>query len=703
MAYQIATDIGGTCTDSVVMDETGSVSIGKALTTYPDFSGGIFDSLEDAISDEDITLSGLLKNTSYFFHATTVGENTIFEKDGAKTGLLTTEGFEETLHHTRGGYGRWSGLSQDEIKHQVRTDKPEPLIPQGDITGVSERCYRTDILKEPDEDSIIDALEAFEKKGIEAVACSFLWSFVTPDNEEKVIDIIREHYPEMYVSASHKISPTLGEYERTSTSVINSYLGPTSKQYLESLEDGLAELGFDGTTLLMFSHGGLVTAQDAINKPVGLIESGPVAGLLGSKYVGDLIDNQNILSTDMGGTTFKTGVIRDSRTEYADEPMVGRYHYQFPKLDVHSIPIAGGSVVWLEDDTNIPHIGPQSAGSDPGPICYGLGGEKPTLTDVCLLMGYMAPEFFLGGDQELDTEKPRAIFKKEIADPLGRTVPEAAMDVFKLANSVIADFLREHTVEKGIDLREFSLSSIGGASGMFATSYARMLGIPKVIVPFTASVHSAFGQLTSDVSHEDRTVLSEPMGQPFDLGLINDTFDQMVDGMQERLISENFSEDNISIGRSLSLRYRNQVHDITTPVNVDGSITPTDLDQILERFERRYQERYGEGSTFEKEAIELKECRLRGVGKLSRPDLSPAAETETEIPEAAYVRSKPMYFIDANEPRESQIYEFEKMNPGNQLTGPAVIATPVTTVVVNPGDEARIDSYKNIVISVGGE
>ncbi len=703
MVYQIATDIGGTCTDTVVMDETGSVSIGKALTTYPDFSGGIFDSLKDAISDEDMTLVELLQNTSFFFHATTIGENTIFEKDGAKTGLLTTEGFEETLHQMRGGYGRWSGLSQDEVKHQVRTNKPEPLIPQDDIVGVGERSYRSEVLKEPDEESIVDALDSFDEKGIDAVACSFLWSFVTPDNEQNVTEILEEHYPEMYVSAAHEVSPTLGEYERTSTSVINSYLGPSSKQYLENLEDRLAELGFDGTTLLMFSHGGLVTAQDAIDKPVGLIESGPVAGVLGSKYVGGLIDEQNVLSTDMGGTTFKTGVIRDGRTEYADEPMVGRYHYQFPKLDVHSIPVAGGSIVWLEDDTNIPHIGPQSAGSDPGPICYGQGGEKPTLTDVCLLMGYLAPEFFLGGDHELNTEKPRRIFEKEVADPLGRSVPEAAMDVFKLANSVISDFLREHTVEKGIDLRDFSLSAIGGASGMFATSYARMLGIPTVIVPFTASVHSAFGQLTSDVSHEDRTVLSEPMKQPFDLGMINETFDQMVDEMRDRLASEGFDEGKVALNRSLSLRYRNQVHDITTPVNVDGSITSTDLDDIFERFERRYQERYGEGSTFEKEAIELKECRLRGTGKLSRPDLNPVPEADTAVPEAAYVRSKPMYFTEANKQLDSQIYDFEQMNPGNKLTGPAVIATPVTTVVVNPGDEARIDRYKNVVISVGGD
>jgi N-methylhydantoinase A len=701
MEFQIATDIGGTCTDSVVMDETGSVSVGKALTTYPDFSEGIFDSLADAV-DEETSLEELLSEASFFFHATTVGENTIFERDGSETGLLTTEGFEETLHTMRGGYGRWSGLSQEEVKHQVQTEKPEPLIPQDHIVGVGERTYRSDVLKEPDEERLREVLDTFADEGVESVACAFLWSFATPENEQLVRDLVAEEYPELYVTASHEVSPSLGEYERTSTSVINSYLGPTAEQYLESLQDRLFEFGFDGTTLLMFSHGGLVTAEEAIDKPIGLIESGPVAGVLGSQYVGSLVDERNVLSTDMGGTTFKTGVVRGDRIEYADEPMVGRYHYQFPKRDVHSIPVAGGSIVWLEDDTNIPHIGPQSAGSSPGPICYGQGGEEPTLTDVCLLLGYMAPEFFLGGDQTLETERPRELFEETIAEPLGRSVPEAAMDIFELANSVIADFLREHTVEKGIDPREFSLSAIGGASGMFATSYARNLGVPEVIVPATASVHSAFGQLTSDVSHEDRAVLSEPMTHPLDRQRITELFDGMVGEMRDRLRAEGFDEDAITIERSLGLRYRNQVHDILTPIRTDGQLTQADLDATLEQFEQRYRERYGEGSTFEKEAIELKECRIRGTGALSRPQLSPVAETDSTVPEAARVRTKPMYFVDSDGTVETQIYDFEQLPPGTEIAGPAVVATPVTTVVLNPGDDARIDPYKNVVVSVGG-
>jgi N-methylhydantoinase A len=283
MGFRIGTDIGGTCTDSTVMDDSGSIHIGKDLTTYPDFSGGIFDSLSDATEGMNVDLGGLLENTDLFLHATSVGENALFEREGADTGLLTTAGFEETLHATRGGYGRWSGLPFEQVKDIIHSDKPDPLIPRTRIEGISERAYRDRIVEGMDDQEVLEAVDRLVDDGVESIAGCFLWSFSSPAHERRLKELLAEEYPDLYVTVSSDVSPTIGEYERTSTTVLNAYLGPTARQYLTTLRETLESYGFDGQLLLMFAHGGLVSQEDAIERPVGLMESGPVGGLLGSQ------------------------------------------------------------------------------------------------------------------------------------------------------------------------------------------------------------------------------------------------------------------------------------------------------------------------------------------------------------------------------------------------------------------------------------
>ncbi|RQG94824.1 hydantoinase/oxoprolinase family protein [Natrarchaeobius chitinivorans] len=697
MGYRIGTDIGGTCTDSTVMDEEGRVYIGKDLTTYPDFSQGIFDSLSDATEDMDIGLEELLQNTDLFLHATSVGENALFERDGSETGLLTTEGFEETLHATRGGYGRWSGLPFEEVKDIVSADKPEPLIPRQRIEGLSERAYRERVVKELDEEEVLEAVDALVEDGVESIAGCLLWSFTVPEHERRIKELIEERYPEVYVSISSEVSPTLGEYERTSTTVLNAYLGPATEQYLTSLRSTLVEYGFDGLLLLMFAHGGLVSRQDAIERPVGLMESGPVGGLLGSKFVANRRGIDNIISTDMGGTTFKVGVINDNRIEYADEPMVGRHHYQFPKRDIHSIAVAGGSVVSLDEKNNVPTIGPESAGSDPGPVCYDRGGEKPTVTDVDLIQGYFSPEHFLGGEKEMDPDAAYDAFEEQIADPLGKSVTDAAADIYKLINSMIADLLREMTVEKGIDPRTFTLVSIGGAAGMHATSYARELDIPEVLIPYTASVNSALGLLSTDVTHEHIDVRQiEP---PFDPDEINGIFADLEETARDKLAREGFDEDEADIERSISMRYQRQVHELLTPVETTGPLNSADVDEVVEQFETLYEQRYGKGSAFKEGGIEMTEFRVRGIGPLETPDLDEKAITDSSA-EHARIGTKEMHFEAAGGRIDAGLYDFEALEPGDEIREPGVILTPVTTIVLNPGDVARMDRYQNIEIQI---
>jgi N-methylhydantoinase A len=491
----------------------------------------------------------------------------------------------------------------------------------------------------------------------------------------------------------------MGEYERTSTTVLNAYLGPTAKQYLTTLRNTLEEYGFEGQLLLMFAHGGLVSQADAIERPVGLMESGPVGGLLGSQFVANRRGIDNIISTDMGGTTFKVGVINDNRIEYASEPMVGRHHYQFPKRDVHSIAVAGGSVISLDEDTLVPSVGPESAGSDPGPVCYGRGGEQPTVTDVDLIQGYFAPEYFLGGDKEMDPDRAYEVFEEQIADPLGKSVTEAAADMYKLINSIIADLLRETTVEKGIDPRTFTLVAIGGAAGMHAGSYARELDIPEVLVPHTASVNSALGLLSTDVTHEHMDV--RQVKPPFEADEINDIFADLESEAREKLEAEGFSREEATIEKSISMRYQRQVHELLTPVETSGELDQADVDETLDRFEDLYEQRYGEGSAFKEGGIEMTEFRVRGIGPLSTPEL---AEHEVGDAHADHARidTKEMHFEAAGGVVEAGLYDFEEMTPGDEIREPGVILTPVTTIVVNPGDVARMDRYQNVRIDVGG-
>ena len=701
MTYRIGTDIGGTCTDSTVMDEDGRVYVGKDLTTYPDFSGGIFDSLRDATAEMDVDLPELLSETSLFLHATSVGENALFEREGAETALLTTTGFEETLHATRGGYGRWSGLPFEQVKDVINADKPEPLVPMERIAGVDERAYRDAVVEPIDDDDVLDAVDELvggdddDAAAVDALATSFLWSFAAPEHEQRVKELVAERYPDLYVSVSSDVSPTIGEYERTATTVLNAYLGPATKRYLDSLTETLADYGFEGSTLLMFSHGGLVSTGDAVERPVGLVESGPVGGLLGSRFVADRIGVENVVSTDMGGTTFKVGVVDGGDLEYADEPMVGRHHYQFPKRDVHSIAVAGGSVVGV-DDTGVPFVGPESAGSDPGPVCYGAGGERPTVTDVDLIQGYFAPEYFLGGDVEMAPDAAREAFEAQVADPLGKSVTEAAADVYRLTNSMIADLVRETTVEKGIDPRRFTLAAIGGAAGMHAAAYARQLDVPQVLVPYTASVNSALGLLSTDVIHEYTTATrQEP---PFDADEIDEAFADLEREAREKLTAEGSDPEEVTLERSIGMRYQRQVHELLTPVEAEGRLTDADLSATVDRFERRYEQRYGAGSAYEEGGIEIRECRIRAVGPLSTPTLHEYDEGGDPI-DAAHLGTKEMHF-DATGRTEADVYDFETLAPGASVAGPCVVLTPVTTIVVPPGDEARVDRYRNVVIDI---
>ncbi|XWN30693.1 MAG: hydantoinase/oxoprolinase family protein [Devosia sp.] len=696
----VATDVGGTCTDTIVVDASGAIIIGKALSTPPDFALGVMDSIANAAEKMGLALDELIAKTDLFIHGSTVVDNTILTRDGAKTGLLTTQGFEDTLAITRGAYGRWSGLTEERIKHPVKTERAEPLVPADRVVGLAERVdAEGEVILPLDEAAAETAIAHLVKdKGVEAIAVSLLWSFANADHETTIRDLIARAAPDVHVTLSSDIAPVPGEYERTSTAVINAYAGPITGNYLNDLKRLLAEKGYRGITMVMQGYGGLLPADEAASRAVGLIECGPAAGVIGARFLGDLLGQKDVIAADMGGTTFKVGLIQNGELEYAREPIVDRYHYVAPKIEVVSIGAGGGSIVSLDPRTNVPRVGPRSAGARPGPVCYGQGGTEPTLTDVMLLIGYMAPGNFLGGSITLDREGAYNAFKTAIADPLGKSVEEAAIGIYEIASAQITDLIRQITVERGLDPRDFALHAFGGSCGMLASAFGAELEVKSVLIPYTASVNCAFGLVSADVKHEYTAAATLPAD--VNASEVAALFAPMEEQARKELAAEGFAPDAIVIERAIDFRYGRQVHEVTTSVRA-AMVDTEGLARAVADFEALYEQKYGKGSAYREAGIEMTMVRLTASGLMPAPDL-PATDEAGTAPSAAHTGRRDIYVARDGRLAEGDIYDFERLAPGNEVEGPAVIHTPITTIAVQAGQTARMDRYRNISLDLRG-
>jgi N-methylhydantoinase A len=697
MAYVVGIDIGGTCTDCVVVDENGEVTLGKAFSTPPDFSGGILDSLEVAAAQLGLGVGDLLSETRLFLHSTTVAENAVVDGTLARAGVITSRGFEDTLFAMRGGYGRWSGLTEEEKRNPIETDKPPAIIPRSLVLGVGERTDATGEVKaDPDEGEIEQMIAQLVEAGVEAIGVSTLWSFANPSTEDLIGEVVRRLAPDVFLTLSHEIAPIVGEYERTSTVALNARLGPVVRGYLDNLRQRLTESGFTGQLLVAQAYGGLLPVDEAAERPVGMIESGPVSGLVGSQSLGARLGFREIIAADMGGTTFKVGTVREGLIEYQRESMVLRYHYALPKMDVVSLGLAGGSIISIEPRTGTPRIGPRSAGSYPGPISYAHGGEEPTITDIDAILGYLNPDFFLGGRASLDVDKARRLFDEKVAQPLGLDTIAAAAAMYKLANSLFYDLLHKTTVQRGLDPRRFALFSFGGTAGMHVGAYGEQLGVSHVVIPHSAAVHGAFGLVTSDVTHEDQ--ITHPLRAPFDVDAVAGLFAELETRVLGLLADEGFPRDQTQLQRMIDMRYRRQVHILTVPVVGDGEPSDELLAATVELFERLYEEKYGPQSAYREAGIEMVSFRLRGSGAVRKPELR-ALELGDADASAAVVATVTAWVDKAGELQDVPGYDFERLQPGHVVTGPGIVWSPITTLVVPPGQQARVDEYRNLVMT----
>ena len=697
--YIVATDVGGTCTDTVVIAPGEPFHIGKTLSTPPNFADGVIDSIAVAAESMGLSVEALFSQSALFVHGSTVVDNTVLAGGGARTGLITTAGFEDTLLVTRGAYGRWGGLPEERVKHPVATDRAPALVPMERIRGVRERVdYKGATLQPLDEAEAERAVRSLiEDEGVEAIAVCFLWSFYNPAHERKVKEIAQRISPETYVTLSSDIAPVPGEFERTSTTAINAYAGQITKAYVTNLQEQLAERGYDGQIMVMQGYGGLLPAVEAAERAVGMIECGPAAGVIGARFLGGLMDQGNIIAADMGGTTFKVGVIQDGEIEFAREPMVARFHYVAPKIEVVSIGAGGGSIVSLEPGTNAPKVGPRSAGADPGPICYGRGGTEVTLTDLMTLIGYMDPDTFLGGRMTLDMAAARKAFEAQIAEPLGMSVEEAAFGIFRVAAAQIADLIHEITVERGLDPRDFELHAFGGSCPLLCGVFGRELSVKRIVIPYTASVNCAFGLVSADIVHE--YAVTHTLPAPCPAAEINTIYEPLLAQASEQLAREGFAEKDIDFAFAIDLRYGLQVHEVTTPVSGPTPFTEETVRRLVDDFEALYERKYGKGSAYRGAGMEMTQFRLSARGRLDRPDV-PREVMDGADSTAARTGKRDIFVEPLNAFAPADIYDFTKLRPGNQVPGPAVIHTPITTIVVQSGQTAMMDELRNIVLDL---
>jgi N-methylhydantoinase A len=699
--YVVGVDVGGTCTDCVVMDSMGSTAVAKAYSTPPDFSAGIVAALALGAEEAGTTLEELVGSTWLLLHSTTVTENAISDANLAPAALVTTSGFRDTLFATRGGFGRWSGLSEEEKRNPLATTKPPPLVARDRIWTVKERVDRGGRAVVPlTVEEAERAVSALAGENLSAVGVCLLWSPANPDHELLVRDAIHRARPDVFVTLSHELAPVVGEYERTSTVALNAALGPIVRAYLDGLRDRLDALGFGGTLLVMQAHGGLQPVARARDRAVGLIESGPVGGLLGSRALGELVGADDIISADLGGTTFKVGIVRKGRIDYQRESQVFRYHYALPKLDIVSLGVAGGTIVSVDERTGIPRVGPKGAGSYPGPVVYGHGGVSPTVTDVDAILGFMNPLFFLGGRETFTIEAAREAFATQIAEPLGMDLLEAAGALYRLANTHIHDLLHRTTVQRGLDPRRFTLFSTGGTAGMHLPAVAMDLGVRSLVVPYTASVHGAFGLLTSDVVHEE--LLTRPMRHPPSADAVAEVFDRLEATVLRQLGEDGFERGDVTTTRAVDMHYRRQVHEVTVPIPPGATIDDETLARLAGDFTDLYERRYGPESTWPGAGIELVTFRVRGTGRLGRPALKRFEESDAGLDDAL-VEERAVFYPDEGRSVTVRGYELDRLGVGVRLDGPALIWSPITTIVLEAGQHARVDAYRNVIVERGLE
>lgn len=694
--FLVGVDIGGTFTDCVVLGADGCITATKAPSTPGNFSAGMLASLRVAAERLGLPFGRFCRRIDVLTHGTTVGTNTLIQRKGARVGLITTRGHEDAIHIMRGS----RGVTSREIRkvvHFPESAKPLPIVPKRLIEGVAERvdCFG-EVVVPLNEAQVESAIRRLVAAGVEAIGVCFLWSFKRPEHELRVKRMIRDLAPSLFVSCSVEIAPKWGEYERVTATALNAYIGPVMARYLGDLDRELKAAGYARPLQITQCGGGSISVDEAIGSPLLTLDSGPVSGVTGSVYLGALMGCPNVITTDMGGTSFDVGIVADGKPAWSFLSNVAQYEYFLPKVDIQAIGSGGGSLARVDPVSRTLQVGPDSAGADPGPACYGRGGSEATVTDADVVTGIVNPDNFLGGRMKLDRDKAVAAVRR-IAEPLGLGLMEAAAGIARIAEFRMADIIRKMTVEKGFDPRDFVLFAFGGAGPAHAGVFARELGVRKVVIPqkAIASTWCAFGAASADILHVYEQ--ADIQVSPFDPERVNRALAALERRAAAQLRRDRVAQSRWRFAFALDMRHKGQINEVEVALperRLRASLT----EALRRRFYALYERLYGRGSSYRDARLEIVTLRLRASAPTRRPSL-PVVKARARAPGAASRNgSRSVYWAELKKAAPTPVYDGARLAPGNVLRGPAVVETTDTTVAVPPRCALKVDTFGNFEI-----
>ena len=691
MKLKVGIDVGGTFTDFLVTQPDREPRIYKVLSTPSDPSVGLIDGLREIADSMGSSLNELVGDIETIVHGTTVTTNAVLTHTGAKTALLTTDGVRDALEMRRG---------VREEQYNNRYTNVAPLVPRYLRVSARGRLnYCGETLEPLNLDDLRQGIELFKAEKIEAVAICFMNSFANQDQERQAAELVRRELPEAYLTVSSDLLPSIRFYDRLSTTVLNSYVGPKLSSYLDRLTKRLAEIGFGGVLLVMQSNGGVMAPEVACRGAARTLLSGPAAGPgAGLGYV-RLHGHDDCITVDMGGTSFDAALVQDGRSAVITEGEINRHRIALPMLDIVTIGAGGGSIGWI-DEGGLLRMGPQSAGADPGPACYGKGGTRATCTDADLVLGYLDPHFFAGGRIKLDQDAAYRAIGEHVAGPLGLSVEKAAAGMYRVINTNMAQGVREISVKRGLDPREFPVVAAGGAGPLHACMICQELQIPMFIVPRESSIFCAAGMLMSDLQHDFVYSFVSVLDQ-IDWTELNAVLSNLMQAGAGLLAEEGIPEQNRRFTLNLDCRYVKQYHEVSFPIEAE-TVGKGDTTAIATVFHSRHKRMYGYSLEEEGTPIELINVRLRAMGLTEKP----AYSTEPwagKGAEAALKGERVIHTPDEDTFRSVPVYDGHKTRHGNRMTGPALVEQVNTTLLLGAAYDCVCDRYGSFVVYRRGE
>jgi len=699
MGFRISVDVGGTFTDGILLSEKGAMTTAKAHSTPQDPTTGTIDCLSKLSSLSGVTLPELLSQTRTIVLGTTLATNIVATRSGAKMGTVTTIGYRDRitfLHVAKADLGGDREATSAEL-FSFRSEYPKPLTRRYLMTEVKERVnYKGEVLIPLNEDDVYCAVRYLKGHGVESIAVMLLFSHLHPAHERRIGEIIKEEYPEAYVSLSSTVLPITGEVARWSTTMFSAYVAPGVIKYVSRIKGLLEGIGFKGSLLFMQSNGGVATADSICENPAALLVSGPAAGPSLGLGLARLHKINNVITADMGGTSFDVSVIPEGKINVTQKKVIDGKKYGLSTVDVNAIGAGGGSIAWIDVSGRL-QVGPQSAGASPGPACYGIGGTDPTITDANVVLGYIDPDYFLGGETKLRIDLAEKAIKEKIADPLGLSTLKAAAAIYDVINAKMAGAIDVVFSKRGYDPRDFTLCAAGGAAPVHAARLIEELGIKQFMVPKVAPVFCAFSMMYADLKHN----FTRPLGcetAKVDLDRINDLFKEMEKEAMEILQKEQIEKKDVLIERSMDIRYYGQVREQNASVP-DGPFSSETLRVTIDRFHDRHRKILGYSDT--KYPTEIMRLHLTRIAKVT-PPLPLKLSRGDQNPSKALKGKRTAFFGEFDDLINVKVYDGNKLLAGNVVEGPSIVEEKMTTLVIPPGVKIKVDLYGNYTTIIKG-